>query len=250
MSRDHGAIVAPAVTRDEATRRCHALNIKISDGERRLEATQSALSKWREEMGRALVELRGTFSARGDGFVKHVESEVGIAHQTALDYMTAAGYKPRGEYQINPKSGLIDPPAPRSDPPRQSAPPVKVDTSPVVAPMVPAPKPAPVWTDEDREAEQRHHIARIQPPKMETREDRTRRLSLAWNDAAATIQRIRDEAKIHLTDATTSPDDFESVKKTIVSVARAALDELEAAGALDAPEPRRRQLSILDGGKP
>ena len=85
---------------------------------------------------------------------------------------------------------------------------------------------------------------------METREERTRRLAIGWGEALASIRKVRDEAQLHLTDATVSPDEFESVKRTIVSVARAALDELETAGALDAPEPRQRRLSILDGGKP
>jgi hypothetical protein len=226
-------------------------------------------------MGLRLVELRKTFSARGDGFVAFVEGEIGIPHSSAKRYMADVGYAPRGEYEIKPIPVLNSAPAPTPiaepapawrplpDPPEPDEPAPSLDIfaappRPLAAQLAPVPT-RPVaatrdWTEEEREElhqrSRAEHIARIQPPKMETREERTRRLALAWGEALASIRKVRDEAGLHLTDATVSPDEFESVKRTIVSVARAALDELETAGALDAPEPRRRQLSILDGGKP
>lgn len=119
--------------------------------------------------------------------------------------------------------------------------------APVEPPRPRQPREPHVWTDEERRAIQLEQVTRLQPPKMETREERTQQLVRHWNAAAECIAKARDKG-LHLTDATTSAWDFESVKKTILHVARAALDELEGAGALDTPEPRQRHLSLLQGG--
>ena len=273
MTRDLGSIVRPAADLVQLAQEVRRANESLSAAEKLEQRTAEQAASARERaanarltLGRLLVEARKAWPARGPkakGWGDFLR-EQGIGEDSALRYMMLAGYV--GE--ISRTDGDV-----RETPPRvptyaeagiKKAPTITAPTSLLVealerAPATPEPRapiteaptrPVRVVTDEEREAAQQAHIARIQPPKMETREDRTRRLAIGWGEALAAIRKVRDEAQIHLTDATTSTEDFESVRKTIVSVARAALDELETAGALDAPEPRKRQLSILDGGKP
>lgn len=143
-ARDPIAVVAPAVSRAEALARCSDLGGKIRDGEALVERTQSALAAWRQEMGKALIALRATFGARGDGFVDCVEKEAGVPHASAQRYMEAAGYVARPNAPIKPTVGLIEPTRPAAP---------RVVLAPRAANLptpAPAPRPAPERKEQPR----------------------------------------------------------------------------------------------------
>ncbi len=89
-TQDLGAEVRPLYRdtaekrREAATKKCKAIAAKVTSG-------KNALKEWKREMGEALLELRKEFGERGDGFVDHVEKEVGLPQKTSWRYMKRAG---------------------------------------------------------------------------------------------------------------------------------------------------------------
>lgn len=87
-------IVEQAVDLKKLAVEAHRVHIQIRDGETLVERETQSLAQRRERLGRLLVEARRGFNARGDGFVKWVEGEIGVAYNTALRYMNSVGYVP------------------------------------------------------------------------------------------------------------------------------------------------------------
>ena len=134
------AIVEKAVDLKKLAAEARKLNIAIRDGEALVERETESLAQRRERLGKILVDGRGGFNKRGDGFVKWVEGEIGIPFRTANDYMRAVGYegngrgmKPESDYcelRNNPEAPDRDPDIPPSNiesliadgvPPREAA---------------------------------------------------------------------------------------------------------------------------------
>ncbi len=83
------------------------------------------------------------------------------------------------------------------------------------------------------------------PPKMEERETQVARLRTFWDRVYIDSKKLG----AHLTDATTSIEDFHSVKNTLIAIANLVLEELERAGVLAADGQQKQRLLVLDGGK-
>lgn len=279
MSRDLGTIAQPVVDIAALAARVRAQHVELQRAEAR-EATTAAeakkatsvaesardeAAKRRLELGRSLVEARKAWPSRGPKakgwgvFLK----DAGIEERSARDWMALAGYM---HHEVS-EPGVVGSEIPTrrevAEARRQERLPEVVKSTPSEPiedltdeveeeqePLQVVPRPARqphVYSDEERAEIRRLDIERFQPPKIETREDRTRELQAALTQARTAIERIRVRG-VHLTDATTSDVDFEDCKRNLIAIVRFGLDELEAAGALEAPEPRQRHLTLLKGG--
>jgi hypothetical protein len=88
-------------------------------------------------------------------------------------------------------------------------------------------------------------VAQRKPPVMEAREAAVKDLRDDW----VSFFERRTKSPHRLTDATTSPNDFEQIKSTMIGVFNLIVEDLKAAGVIDDNGKERQRLLILDGGK-
>jgi hypothetical protein len=88
-------------------------------------------------------------------------------------------------------------------------------------------------------------VAQRKPPAMEAREVAVKDLRDDW----VSFFERRTKSPHRLTDATTSPNDFEQIKSTMIGVFNLIVEDLKSAGVIDDNGKERQRLLILDGGK-
>lgn len=226
----------------------------------REERAEKSLGEIRLEKGRILVEARKAFPARGPKAKGWGEllAKWRIAEQTARDYMRLAGYVE----EISTKFVETDGPSPI--PTYAEAGIVKPPRDPNIVDAkvtLPDGRESTVEVDisefneaegqriseEERQASYQREVEASLPPRIEVREKRTHEVVEIVATARATIARLAERG-VHLTDVTTSPDDFMRAKQMLIDITNRCLEELSNAGVLDGKE-QRRQMTLLDGGK-
>lgn len=252
MPRDLGAIIAPAIDVAKVLHQAQQRQRKIAAGEesiRKMERTQQEVRALMVEQGRDLILVRKTIPASGPkagAWARHV-ADIGISKDTAGRYMALAGHVESAaqtgdvrqipsfhEAGIDHRPRAADKPAPVRVTRAQDAP---DDDLPVVS-------------DEARAAAKDRETRAGQPDPIDVRADKLRQLHEAVAHAHGDIVKVRQRG-IHLTDCTTSPDEFHRMKNLMIDVVNEFLAELDAAGVLDEKDQqRRRQLTLLSGGKP
>lgn len=225
----------PAIDVAQMKREVHRAFIALQDAERAEQKTAQSAERAREaaglrrlEMGRVLIRARKAWPARGPkakGWGEFLR-DFGIAEQTARDWMRLAGYVDEvsttdesvGEIPTYAEAGIKK-----------------------ARPDLPPP------TEREREAAYRREVDSSLPPRIEQRSERTHEFVEFAASARASVLRFA-ERNVHLTDVTTSPDDFMRAKQLLIDIVNQCLDELDAAGVLDGKE-RKRQLALLKGGR-
>ena len=228
--RPPAAIIAPAI---DVARLTHDWEMLAGKEER-------TLDEFRLSKGKLLVEARKAFplsgpKARGWGDLLRLWR---VDDATALRYMERAGYRPARR----------DPPQSEENRPADKPAPVRVTRADAQAE---APDDdLPVVSDEARAAAKDRETRAGQSDPIDVRADKLRQLHEAVAHAHGDIVKVRQRG-IHLTDCTTSPDEFHRMKNLMIDVVNEFLAELDAAGVLDEKDQqRRRQLTLLSGGKP
>lgn len=221
--RDHGAIVQPATDIAKLTLQWELLDAR----------EERTLAEIRVAKGKLLREARGAFpksgpKARGWG---ELLAKWKTDDATARRYMALAGYIE----EVDSAQSERDP-----IPTYAEAGIVKKKTE-VVEPLLVAPP-----TDEQREASYRREVVASLPPDMDTRQVRTHEVVEGASEARVSLNRLR-EKNVHLTDVSTSPEDFMRAKQLFIDIANYCLGELADAGCLDGKE-QRRQMTLLKGG--
>jgi hypothetical protein len=122
---------------------------------------------------------------------------------------------------------------------------IAVPMPPIAAPMT-EPEPEIEVSDEERQAAYRREVEASQPPKMEVREKQAHEVINYLRDARIAVLHLA-ERDVHLTDVTTSPEDFMRAKQLAIDIVNRLLHELDAAGVLDGKEGRR-QMKLFKGG--
>jgi hypothetical protein len=247
--RDLVAEVRPVRDIEQAKREGREKWIALQDAER---ATQKAAeqheskrqneARARLEMGQFLIRERGKFPKSGRN-AKHwgeLLADIGIDQPRAWELMKYAGYveERSGQWSdhISSESLYSDENLPSlrdagiDKKPRKN----EIDDSREVP-------------DSEREEIYRREVEGALPLPMAKRERSTHEvIEIAAN---ARVQLLAlSEKNIHLTDVTTSPEDFMRAKQLFIDIVNRGLDELERAGVLDGKESRR-QLKLIDGGK-
>jgi hypothetical protein len=258
-------IVEPAVDVARIGDEVRAAHAALRDAEAQERKAEIQVEKSREEaarrrldLGRALAKARKAWPARGPkakGWGDFLR-EQGIPESTAKDYMRLAGFVEVSTTDDDvvetvptyAEAGIDKRPRATFTPSAIEGPYV---SRPALATVAPSSGPRLYreveWTDEQREAVYRAEVETTQPPRMPVRETRTH-IVIEKAAAARAALTALDESGAHLTDVSTSPEDFMRAKQLFIDIANRCLDELAAAGVLDGKE-QRRQLQLLDGGK-
>ena len=232
------AIVAPAVTEAEFIHRWDLACGKEERADKTAEVALKTAQEAREEKGRILVDVRKTlFKGRGDGFAEWVQrrfrTDIRTAQRymgfvTAIDDKVSSNEPPPKTYAdagIVRRPAKVEPEEPR-----------EIEATPARAEV----------SDAQREAAYRREVDGSLPPHMEERERSTHDLVGFVADARSKLRQIT-ERNVHLTDVTTSPEDFMRAKQMLIDIVNLCLDELASAGVLDGKE-QRRQMQLLKGG--
>lgn len=221
--RDHGAIVQPASDIAKLT-----VQWELAHG--REQRAETSLAQARLDKGRLLVEARKSFSRSGPkarGWGELLEKWE-IDERTARRYMELAGYVESRVDEVSDKVSEI---------------PTYVEAGITKKQTQTAPAPP---TDEQREASYQREVKASLPPSIETRQERTHEVVEGASEARVSLNRLR-EKNVHLTDVSTSPEDFMRAKQLFIDIANYCLEELANAGVLDGKE-QRRQMTLLKGG--
>jgi hypothetical protein len=235
-TRDTIVETRPDISVDELKREASRALVAMQDAERaeqraveHFEKTKDEAARRRLELGRILSKARKQWPARGPkakGWGEFL-ADIGVGEQSAREWMAMAGYIERQEVSKPSSTGL-------EIPTRRE----------VQQSKRPEPEPP---TEEDRQAAYRREVEASLPPKIEVRASRTHEVIEAASDARAALLRL-SERNVHLTDVSTSPDDFMRAKQLLIDIVNQCLEELSNAGVLDG-KAQRRQLMLLEGGK-
>lgn len=186
------------------------------------------LPERRLRLGNKLIEIRACFTKRGDGFVAHVETKVGIAMRTAQDYMRLAGYVT--EHQV----GATVAPIPTY---REAG----ITRAPSKSPVLGA-NPAYRPTDAEREI-----TAQLEMPVQRSPQEQKDRYIIACLGDAINALKTMTGGGYHLDQV--SKEHFQRARGLLYDIAGISLKELEGAGALAEESAPKRRLELLIGGR-
>lgn len=240
---------APQVSRAELRTQVHLAHVAMMDAERAEQAAKATASTKTDEadrcrlvLGQKLKRARSEWPQRGPNSKGWGEllRDLGITTDRALDLMKLAGYVE----QVSGKSDSIPETIPTYADAGITKRPAQVE--PATQNEIDTTRARAAVTDEQREAAYRREASNALPAPIETREAATHSLVGFVSEARAQLRRIT-EKNIHLTDVTTSPEDFMRAKQMFIDIVNLCLDELASAGVLDGKE-QRRQMQLLKGG--
>lgn len=249
--REPAAIIAPAIDVAQAAKRVRAALYALNDAKGKADRLESEIGKAREEerrraldLGRELIKTRPAWPKRGPkakGWGEFLRDQ-GIDDRRAREWMEYAGYV-EDEVSASNENNAENLPSvneryrPRKSEPRD-ADEVASDDGPQYEEV----------TEEERESSYRREVEAALPERMQAREAKTHSLVDLLAQARSSLRDGITARNVHLTDVTTSPEDFMRAKQLMIDIVNLFLEELDAAGVLDGKE-RRRQLQLLDGGK-